>query len=118
MIDFTPPETPSITLSTNGLGDVTFSVSGAIPGSVIYNGTSSQTSGLLGAGPVGGIGADALFSLGTSAQPYVATANFAGDYSFSLPNGTVSLGLSFDVINFSQTPTNGWQPSQCGRITF
>ncbi|NRA95624.1 MAG: hypothetical protein HRU14_05380 [Planctomycetes bacterium] len=118
VIDFTPPEAPSIALSTNGFGDVTFSVSGAIPGSVIYNGTSSQTSGLLGDGPVGGIGADALFSLGTTAQPYVATTNFAGNYSFSLPNGAVPIGLSFDVINFSQTPTNGWQPSQCGRITF
>lgn len=118
IIDFTPPETPSITLSTTGLGDVSFAVVGAVPGSVVYNGLSSLTGGCIGTGPIGGIGADALFALASPTQPYVALANASGIYSFSLPNGVAPIGATFDVVNFSQTPTNGWQASEVGRITF
>ncbi len=118
IIDFNPPQAPSISLTTNGLGNVSFSVSDAAPGTPMYNGISSITTGIVGDGPVGGIGADALFSLTNLVQPYYASANVSGNYSFSLPNGSIPAGVTFDVINFSQTPSNGWQPSQVGRITF
>lgn len=120
VIDFTPPETPDITLTTSGTGDVQFGVSGAAPGSLMFNGLSTETSGLMGDGPAGGIGADAIFSLASTpgTQPFAVFANGAGDYSFALPPGSVPPGSTFDVVNFSQTPSNGWQLSPIGRISF
>jgi len=120
VIDFVPPQTPDMALSTTGAGDVSFSVSGAAPGSLMFNGISSDTSGLLGDGPAGGIGADAIFSLASApgTQPFAVFADGSGDYSFALGPGAVPPGASFDVVNFSQTPSNGWQLSPVGRISF
>ena len=118
VIDFTPPETPSITLSTTGAGDVAFGVSGAAPGTITYSGVSGLTNGCVGTGPYGGLGVDVLLLVPATTAPFAAIADAAGNYSFALPPGSVPSGLVFDVVNYSETPGNGWQLSEVGRIAF
>lgn len=118
VIDFLPPETPSITLSTTGVGDVAFGVTGAAPGSITYSGLSAMTSGCVGSGPWGGLGSDVLLFFPATTAPFAALVDAVGAYSYALRPGSVLPGLVFDVVNYSNTPNDGWQLSEVGRIAF
>ena len=119
VVDFSPPATLDMDLSTTGAGDFSLQVGGADPGAEIFNLISTTTGQNLGSGPLVGLQGDAIFFLGfpLGTAPFHVSADPAGNYSFAMGPGSVPPGLSIDLVSASLV-SGQWIASQLGRVSF
>lgn len=108
------PFTFTISQDTFNCGPIVLSVTGATPGSELYNLISLQCS--FGSGPLFGIGIDAFsqifFPLGTI--PFHVAADATGSFNLSVPTGCSTMltveGVSIEALGgfiFQVSPTTG-----------
>lgn len=115
ILDFNPPQNLSLSLTTTGIGDVQLDIGAAPPGSPVFTLVSFQTAQPLGAGPMLGVGADALLLVQVPTPPFQFFADAQGNSSFSLPGG-LPPGLTIDVRGLNLV--GGVYTTPIGRITF
>ena len=110
----------NLSVTTTGVGDCQLSVGGAPSFAQLYIPMSTNTAGLVGCGPLVGIGVDALplllVPLGT--VPFHVLADNTGQYFFSVPPNSVPAGFGVDVCAISVTSLGQVEKSAVSRVIF